>query len=116
VPKAGHLFLVFPQTATVAAGKTGGAGLYAGHRDWLGRVNTELAEVALSADFCRPVVPGNCGLIGDLVRGMAGVLTWFCARLYGRRSARDRVLKAVGCARQGVGPRAVGLQGWRGGV
>jgi hypothetical protein len=29
VPKAGRLFLVFPQTATVAAGKTRGAGLYA---------------------------------------------------------------------------------------
>jgi putative resolvase len=43
----------------------------------------------------------------DLVRDMAGVLTWFCVCLYGRRSAVNRALKAVGCARRGIGPRAV---------
>ena len=47
------------------------------HRDRLGRMNTELVAAAL------------------------------CARLHGRRSARNRALKAVGCARRDVGPRAV---------
>jgi len=35
------------------------------------------------------------------------VLTSFCARLYGRRSARNRALKAVGCAQRDIGPAAV---------
>ncbi len=31
----------------------------------------------------------------DLVRDLIDVLTWFCARLYGRRSARTRALRAL---------------------
>ncbi len=31
----------------------------------------------------------------DLVRDMVDVLTAFCARLYGRRSARNRALRAL---------------------
>jgi putative resolvase len=42
----------------------------------------------------------------DLVRDMVEVLTSFCARLYGRRSARNRAIKAVGCAPRDVGPAA----------
>jgi hypothetical protein len=34
----------------------------------------------------------------DLAGDMAEVLTSFCARLYGRRSARNRALKALRCA------------------
>jgi predicted site-specific integrase-resolvase len=43
----------------------------------------------------------------DLVRGMAEVLISFCARRYGRRSARSRALKAVGSVRRDAGPRVV---------
>lgn len=43
----------------------------------------------------------------DLVRDMVEVLTSFCARLYGRRSARNRALKVVGCAQRDIGPQAV---------
>jgi putative resolvase len=53
------------------------------HRDRLGRMNTELVEAALSAHD---------------------------RRLSGRRSARNRALKALGCAQQDIGPRAVKLQ------
>jgi putative resolvase len=38
---------------------------------------------------------------------MAEVLTWFCACLHGRRLAGNRALKALGCARRDIGPRAV---------
>jgi putative resolvase len=31
----------------------------------------------------------------DLVPDMTEVLTWFCKRLYGRRSARHKAMKAV---------------------
>jgi putative resolvase len=82
----------------------------AGHRDRLGRTGTELAAAALPAHHRRLVVPGGSDVTGDLVRAMAGVLTWFCARLCGCRPARDRALTALGCARQDIGPRAVKLR------
>jgi len=43
----------------------------------------------------------------DLVRDMTEVLTSFCARLYGRRSARNRAEKALRCAAHDVGPMAL---------
>ena len=80
------------------------------HRDRLGRMNTELVEAALSAHERRLVVLDDSEVTDDLVRDMAEVLTSFCARLYGRRSARNRALKALGCAQQNIGPQAVKLQ------
>jgi len=77
------------------------------HRDRLGRMNTELAESALSAHGRRLVVLDDGEVDDDLIRDMVEVLTWFCARLYGRRSARNRALKAVGCAQRGIGPQAI---------
>ncbi|MDP7739704.1 IS607 family transposase [Mycobacterium paragordonae] len=77
------------------------------HRDRLGRMNTELVEAALSAHGRRLVVLDDGEVDGDLVRDMVEVLTSFCARLYGRRSARNRALKAVGCAQRDIGPKAV---------
>jgi putative resolvase len=82
----------------------------AGHRDRLGRTGTELAAAALSAHNRRLVVPGGSEVTGDLARDMVEVLTWFCARCCGRRPARNRAGKALGCARQDIGPRAVKLQ------
>jgi len=77
------------------------------HRDRLGRMNTELVESALSAHGRRLVVLDDGEVDDDLVRDMVEVLTTFCARLYGRRSARNRALKAVGCAQRDIGPQSV---------
>ncbi len=77
------------------------------HRDRLGRMNTELVEAALGAHGRRMVVLDGSEVTDDLVRDMIEVLTSFCARLYGRRSARNRALKAVGCAQRDIGPQAV---------
>jgi len=88
----------------------------AGHRDRLGRVNTELVEAALAAHSRRLVIPGDCEVTGGLVRDMVEVLTWLCAGLCGCRPARSRALTALGCARQGIGPRAVTLQSCGGAV
>jgi putative resolvase len=77
------------------------------HRDRLGRMNTELVEAALAAHGRRLVVVDDSEVTDDLVRDMIEVLTSFCARLYGRRSARNRALKAVGCAQRDIGPQAV---------
>jgi putative resolvase len=79
------------------------------------RMNTELVEAALSAHRRRLVVldPGEAG--DDLVRDMTKVLTSFCARLYGRRSARNRAERALRCASGDTGPArlAVALAGGR---
>jgi putative resolvase len=77
------------------------------HRDRLGRMNTELVEAALSAHGSRLVVLNDGEVADDLVRDLVEILTSFCARLYGRRSARRRAEKALRCAEQDVGPRAL---------
>jgi putative resolvase len=86
------------------------------HRDRLGRVNTELVEAALVAHKRRLVVLDDSEVTDDLVRDMVEVLTSFCARLYGRRSARNRAVKALGCAQRDIGPKAVKLQASGGAV
>ena len=77
------------------------------HRDRLARMNAELVEAALSAHGRRLVVLDDGEVTDDLIRDMVEVLTSFCARLYGRRSARNRALKALRCAERDVGPAGV---------
>jgi hypothetical protein len=77
------------------------------HRDRLGRMNTELVESALAAHGRRLVVLDDGEVEDDLVRDMVEVLTSLCARLYGRRCARNRALKAMRCAEGDVGPAGV---------
>ncbi|MBL3667652.1 IS607 family transposase [Streptomyces sp. M2CJ-2] len=74
------------------------------HRDRLGRMNTELVEAALSATGRRLVVLEDGEAEDDeddLVRDMTEALTTFCARLYGRRSARNRARAALEAAGHG---------------
>jgi putative resolvase len=77
------------------------------HRDHLGRMNTELVEAALAAAGRRLVVLDEGEVTDDLVRDMLEVLTSFCARLYGRRPARNRAEKALRCAERDAGPTAL---------
>ena len=77
------------------------------HRDRLARFGVENLESALSAQGRRVVVSDPGEMDDDLVRDMTEVLTSFCARLYGRRGARNRAIKALGCAKNDVGPAAV---------
>jgi putative resolvase len=73
------------------------------HRDRLARLGVEHLEAALSAQGRRLVVVDPSEATDDLVRDMIDVLTSFCARLYGRRGARNRALRAVTCARKPPG-------------
>lgn len=66
--------------------------------DRLGRMNVELVEAALSAAGRRLVVLDDGEVEDDLVRDMVEVLTSFCARLYGRRPAKNRARKALEAA------------------
>ncbi|MEU3241138.1 IS607 family transposase [Streptomyces anthocyanicus] len=68
------------------------------HKDRLGRMNVELIEAALSATGRRLVVLDDGEVDDDLVRDIVEVLTSFCARLYGRRSAKNRAKKALEAA------------------
>jgi len=77
------------------------------YRDRLGRMNTELGRAALPACGRTLVVPDEGEGTDDPGRDMVEVLTSFCARLSGRRSARHRAGKARRCAKGGVGPKAL---------
>jgi putative resolvase len=82
------------------------------HRDRFGRVNTELVGAALSAHDRRLVVLDGSEVTGDMME----VLTSFWARLYGRRAARNRALKALDCAQHDIGPKAAKLRACGGAV
>jgi putative resolvase len=81
------------------------------HRDRLARMNAELVEAALAAAGRRLVVVEAGEVDDDLVRDVVEVLTGCCARRYGRRSARNRALKALRCAERDVGPAGVAAGG-----
>jgi putative resolvase len=75
------------------------------HRDRLARFGGEYLEAALRAQGRRVVVTDPGGTTADLGRDMVEVLTAFCARLYGRRGARNRARRAITAAKAGR-PRA----------
>jgi predicted site-specific integrase-resolvase len=65
------------------------------HRDRLARFGFEYIETALMAQGRKIIVMEPGEVKDDLVQDMIEVLTSFCARLYGKRSARNRVKKAM---------------------
>jgi len=65
------------------------------HRDRLMRFGFEYVEAALAAQGRRILVVEPGEVKDDLVQDMIEVLTSFCARLYGRRSARHRAKRAL---------------------
>jgi putative resolvase len=67
------------------------------HRDRLARFGIEHLEAALSAQGRRLVKPSMSG--DDQIADKIDVLTSFCARLYGRRGARNRAMRALTCAK-----------------
>ena len=70
------------------------------HRDRLALFGVEHLEAALVAHGRKVVVAGQGESTGDLVRDMIEVLTLMCARLYGRRGARNRAMRAVTAIRR----------------
>jgi putative resolvase len=76
------------------------------HRDRLARFGVEHLEAALSAQARRIVVADPGETTDDLVRDMIEVLTSMCARLYGRRGARNRAMRALTATQHGPGQAA----------
>lgn len=70
------------------------------HRDRLARFGLEQLSAALEANGRRIVVIDDAEVDADLVRDMTEVLTSFCARLYGRRSATRRAKAALRAAQE----------------
>lgn len=70
------------------------------HRDRLARFGVEHLEAALSAHGRTIIVADRGETTDDLVRDMIEVLTSMCARLYGRRGARNRAMRAITAAKQ----------------
>jgi putative resolvase len=68
------------------------------HRDRLARFGVEYLEATLAAHGRKVVVADPGETTDDLVRDMTEVLTCMCARLYGRRGARNRAMRAVTAA------------------
>ena len=64
------------------------------HRDRLARFGSEYIEAALAACGRKLVVVDQTEMNQDMVE----VLTSFCARLYGRRAAKNRAAKALAAA------------------
>lgn len=76
------------------------------HRDRLARFGVEHLEAALSAQARRIVVADPGETTDDLVRDMIEVLTSMCARLYGRRGARNRAMRAMTATKADSGEAA----------
>ncbi|TAM72896.1 IS607 family transposase [bacterium] len=62
------------------------------HRDRFARFGSEYLEASLAASGRRLIVVDSSEMNDDLVQDMIAVLTSFCARRYGRRSARNRAI------------------------
>jgi putative resolvase len=71
------------------------------HRDRLARFGVEYLEAVLSAQGRSIVVVDDTDVEDDLVRDITEVLTSFCARLYGRRGARNRAVRALVATKDG---------------
>ncbi len=65
------------------------------HRDRLSRFGFEYLEALMQVSGRSILVIDENELKDDLVQDMIDVLTSFCARLYGRRSAKNRAKKAL---------------------
>ncbi len=74
------------------------------HRDRFARFGAEYVEAALAAQGRRLVVVDPAEVDDDLVRDVTEILTALCARLYGRRVAKNRAARLtaavteIGCA------------------
>jgi putative resolvase len=65
------------------------------HKDRLTRFGYEYIESALAAQGRRLMIAEDTEVQDDLVQDMIEVLTSFCTRLYGRRSAKNKAKKAL---------------------
>jgi len=68
------------------------------HRDRLARFGSEMIAAALEASGRQIVVVNQTEFKDDLVQDFVDVVTCLCARIYGRRAAKNRAEKALKAA------------------
>ena len=68
------------------------------HRDRLARFGSEMIAAALEANGRQLVVVNQTEFKDDLVQDFVDVVTCMCARIYGRRAAKNRAEKAIKAA------------------
>ena len=68
------------------------------HRERLARFGVSMVDAMLQARGGRLLVIDDAEVPDDLVRDMTEILTCFCARLYGRRSAANKARRAMAAA------------------
>jgi predicted site-specific integrase-resolvase len=71
------------------------------HRDRLARFGSEYIEGAMAASGRRVIIVEETETTDDLVQDMIEVMTSLCARLYGRRSVKNRAARALAAAQEG---------------
>lgn len=76
------------------------------HRDRLCRFGFEYLEALMQSSGRSILVMNQNELKDDLVQDMIDVLTSFCARLYGKRSAKNRAKKALSLLEESHGVHA----------
>jgi putative resolvase len=65
------------------------------HKDRLSRFGVEYIECLLEASGRKLQIINQSEIDNDLVRDMIDLLTSFCARLYGKRSAKNKAKKVI---------------------
>jgi len=70
-------------------------GILVEHKDRLARFGVEYFDALLAASGRRLIVTNEEELKDDLVQDMVDLLTSMCARLYGRRSAKNKAKRAM---------------------
>lgn len=68
------------------------------HRDRLMRFGSEMVVAALQSDGRRLEVVNACEFKDDMVQDFVDVVTSMCARIYGKRAAKNRAARALKAA------------------
>lgn len=76
-------------------GDTSIDGILVEHKDRLARFGVDYFEALLAASGRKLLVANESEMKDDLVQDMVDLLTSMCARLYGRRSAKNRAKRAI---------------------
>jgi len=71
------------------------SGIVVEHKDRLSRFGSEMIEAALFASGRKLYIVNNTEFKEDLIQDFVDVVTSMCAKIYGRRSAKNRAKRAL---------------------
>jgi len=77
------------------------------HRDRLARFGVEYIEAALMSQGRSIIVADETEEMSDIWADFIDLVTSMCARIYGRRGARDRARKALAAVKDLEGQKSI---------